>query len=291
MMNDGFTLLKDELTAHAGTAKVEPVEVQQVAVTAIFPNPYQPRQQFDPDALQELADSIREYGVLQPLLVATPEAGQYLLIAGERRLRAAKLAGLGTVPVLVSEYTQQQIAEIAMIENLQRENLHYLEEAEGYAKLLRKFQLTQEALAARVGKKQSTIANKLRLLKLAPEVRQKLETTGLTERHARVLLKLPDKAAQLLAVEEICKKQLNVRQSEDLVARLLEQLEPPKRKPRVVIVNDVRIYLNSVKQILGSIQAAGIPAQLTQEVEGDEVVVTLRIKNTKAPRKPGVIHR
>jgi len=290
-MEDGFILRKDELDERDAAAKGSQVKVQMVPVTDIIPNPYQPRKQFEQEAMKELAGSIKKYGVLQPLLVTVPEAGKYLLIAGERRLRASRMAGITRVPVLVSEYTQQQIAEIAMIENLQREDLHYLEEAEGYERLLRKFRLTQEALAERVGKQQSTIANKLRLLRLPTEVRKRLAGSALTERHARVLLKLPTEESQIAALAEMLKKQLNVRQSEALVQGLLANLQPPKRKPRIVIVNDVRIYLNSVKQILESIQSAGIPAQLKQEMEGDDVVVTLRIKNTKAQYKTGVIHK
>ena len=124
-----------------------------------MPNPYQPRKDFEEDALDDLAASIAEYGVLQPLLVARSDNDEYVLIAGERRLRASKLAGLKDVPVIVSSYTKQQSAEIALIENLQREDLHFLEEAEGYEKLMTQFNLTQEAMALRVGKKQSTIAN------------------------------------------------------------------------------------------------------------------------------------
>ena len=155
-----------------------------------MPNPYQPRKDFEEDALDDLAASIAEYGVLQPLLVARSDNDEYVLIAGERRLRASKLAGLKDVPVIVSSYTKQQSAEIALIENLQREDLHYLEEAEGYEKLMTQFNLTQEAMALRVGKKQSTIANKLRLLNLPPEIRTVLKEKQLTERHGRALLKL-----------------------------------------------------------------------------------------------------
>ena len=230
-----------------------------------------------------MAASIAEYGVLQPLLVARGNDDNFLLIAGERRLRASKIAGLLDVPVIVSSYTEQQIAEIALIENLQREDLHFLEEAEGYEKLMTQFNLTQEAMAVRVGKKQSTIANKLRLLNLPPEIRNALKEAQLTERHGRALLKLKNSKLQEQVLKQIIKNGWNVKQTEEHIAKLLDEAAP-KQKKRLVIVNDVRIYLNSVKKIVSTINDAGIPAQIKQELDGDDVVVTLRIKNTKKPQ-------
>ena len=219
----------------------------------------QPRKEFESEALSELADSIRQYGVLQPLLVAPGKDGTYILIAGERRLRASIMAGLGTVPVIVSEYTTQQIAEIALIENLQRKDLHYLEEAEGYEKLVNTFHLTQESMAIRVGKKQSTIANKLRLLRLPVSVRNKLHDSKLTERHARVLLKLENEETQKAVLQKVLKGNLNVRQTEALVEKTLKEIgKLDKKKPRIVIVNDVRIYLNSIREIMETVKTSGI---------------------------------
>lgn len=286
-MQDGFTELHVEALKNENPPKNTDVQVLQVPLDRVIPNPYQPRKEFEPEALAELSASIGQYGVLQPLLVAPGPDGNYILIAGERRLRASALAGLESVPVIVSEYTTQQIAEIAMIENLQRKDLHYLEEAEGYEQLLQIFHLTQEAMAMRVGKKQSTIANKLRLLKLPVEIRRILYDNRLTERHARVLLKLEDPLRQKSVLEKIIKEQLNVRQAEALVVKTLKESgQPDKRKPRIVIVNDVRIYLNSIKEIMKTVKNAGIPASMEQEIEGDDVVVTLRIKNAKK-RKEG----
>ncbi|MBR1493609.1 MAG: ParB/RepB/Spo0J family partition protein [Acidaminococcaceae bacterium] len=258
------------------------VQVLQVPLSRIVPNPYQPRKEFESEALSELADSIRQYGVLQPLLVAPGEGGNYILIAGERRLRASIMAGLGIVPVIVSEYTTQQIAEIAMIENLQRKDLHYLEEAEGYETLVNTFHLTQEAMAIRVGKKQSTIANKLRLLKLPASVREVLHESELTERHARVLLKLETEEAQKTILKKVLKDHLNVKQTESLVEKYLkEEGKENKKKPRVIIVNDVRIYLNSIREVMETVKRSGIPSSMEQDMDGDDVVVTLRIKNVK----------
>ena len=289
-MQDGFKDLNIE-AVRSGKAKNNPdVQIIQVPLSKIIPNPYQPRKEFESEALSELADSIRQYGVLQPLLVAPGKDDTYILIAGERRLRASIMAGLGTVPVIVSEYTTQQIAEIALIENLQRKDLHYLEEAEGYEKLLTIFHLTQEAMAIRVGKKQSTIANKLRLLKLPIFVRNVLHDSELTERHARVLLKLEDEETQRDVLQKVLKDRLNVKQTEALVEKTLKEAgKPDRKKPRFVIVNDVRIYLNSIKEVMETVKASGIPSSMEQDMDGDDVVVTLRIKNVKKRKDPNVI--
>ena len=289
-MQDGFNDLNVETLKTDHLQKNTDVQVLPVPLSKIVPNPYQPRKEFESEALSELADSIRQYGVLQPLLVAPGKDGTYILIAGERRLRASIMAGLGTVPVIVSEYTTQQIAEIALIENLQRKDLHYLEEAEGYEKLVNTFHLTQESMAIRVGKKQSTIANKLRLLRLPASVRKKLHDSDLTERHARVLLKLESEDLQKAVLQKVLKGHLNVRQTEALVEKTLKEAgKLNQKKPRFVIVNDVRIYLNSIKEIMETVKTSGIPSSMEQEMDGDDVVVTLRIKNVKKRKDPNVI--
>ena len=283
IVDDGFSVLDADFGALGETKAVNEVKVVKVPIELIFPNPYQPRKTFDDAALADLASSIRQYGVLQPLLVAPAEDGRYLLIAGERRLRASRLAELTEVPVIISEYSSQQIAEIALIENLQREDLHFLEEAEGYEQLMDEFHLTQEAMAARVGKKQSTIANKLRLLRLSGEVRKLLVEHELSERHARALLKLDDEAKRMEALQVIIQRGYSVRQTDEYIAKLLADKQQEKKK-RLVIVNDVRIYLNSIKQVVNAIKDVGIPASMEQTVEGDEVIVSLRIKNQKKPK-------
>ena len=283
IVDDGFSVLDADFGALGETKAVNEVKVVKVPIEQIFPNPYQPRKTFDDAALADLASSIRQYGVLQPLLVAPAEDGRYLLIAGERRLRASRLAELTEVPVIISEYSSQQIAEIALIENLQREDLHFLEEAEGYEQLMDEFHLTQEAMAARVGKKQSTIANKLRLLRLSGEVRKLLVEKELSERHARALLKLDDDAKRMEALQVIIARGYSVRQTDEYIAKLIAEKQQEKKK-RLVIVNDVRIYLNSIKQVVNAIKEVGIPCNMEQTVEGDEVVVSLRIKNQKKPK-------
>lgn len=283
LVDDGFSVLDTDCGIIGDRQAVNEVKVVKVPIEQIFPNPYQPRKTFDEEALADLSASIAQYGVLQPLLVAPAENGRYLLIAGERRLRASRMAELTEVPVIISEYTSQQIAEIALIENLQREDLHYLEEAEGYEQLMEQFHLTQEAMAARVGKKQSTIANKLRLLRLSQQVRKVLVEAELSERHARALLKLEDDVKRLEALEIIIARRYNVRQTEEYIDKLLSDKQQEKKK-RLVIVNDVRIYLNSIKQVVSAIKDVGIPVNMEQTIDGDEVVVSLRIKNQKKPK-------
>ena len=282
IVDDGFSVLDTDFGLGERKA-VSEVKVVKMPIDTIFPNPYQPRKNFDDAALEDLSASIAQYGVLQPLLVSPAEDGRYMLIAGERRLRASKMAKLAEVPVIISEYTSQQIAEIALIENLQREDLHYLEEAEGYEKLMNQFHITQEAMAARVGKKQSTIANKLRLLRLSAPVRKVLMDAELSERHARALLKLPDDEKRLEVLETIVAKNLSVRQTEEYINKLLDGKSEEKRK-RMVIVNDVRIYLNSIKQVVDAVKTAGIPVAMQQTLEGDEVIISVRIKNQKKPK-------
>ena len=279
-VDDGFSVLDTCGIMSQRSTNTQEVKVEKVDINKIVPNPYQPRKTFDDEALADLSASIEQYGVLQPLLVAPVENGDFMLIAGERRLRASKMAELKEVPVIISQYTSQQIAEIALIENLQREDLHFLEEAEGYEQLMEQFHLTQEAMASRVGKKQSTIANKLRLLKLSANIRAELRSAALTERHARALLKLKDEAQQLEVLAVVVKNGYNVRQTEQYIEKLLEEKQPEKKK-RLVIVNDVRIYLNSIKQVVDTIKTAGIPCEMEQEFDGDEVVIQLRIKNQK----------
>lgn len=282
-VDDGFSVLDTDCGVINNSNMISEVKVVKVAIDQIFPNPYQPRKNFDDEALRDLSASIAQFGVLQPLLVAPADNGRYMLIAGERRLRASKMAKLQEVPVIISEYTSQQIAEIALIENLQREDLHFLEEAEGYEKLMEEFHLTQEAMAARVGKKQSTIANKLRLLRLSDRIRKILVEGGLTERHARALLKLDDEEKQVQVLTVVIDNGYSVRQTESYIEKLLEDKKQEKKK-RMVIVNDVRIYLNSIKQVVSAIKDVGIPVAMEQTVEGDDVIVSLRIKNKKKPK-------
>lgn len=256
-------------------------EVLQIPVHEIVPNPFQPRKTFSDEPLQELAASIREFGVLQPLLVRR-NGEQYELIAGERRLRASRLAGLAVVPVISKELTDKEMAEVAMIENLQREDLHFLEEAEGFHQLLQQFDFTQEELARRVGKNQSTIANKLRLLKLAQPVREQLVDKQLTERHARALLKLETPELQQGVLKLVCEQGMNVRETEMLIEQTLCPPSDPaaakKQRQNVVkIIKDVRIFINSIRKIAGDLRKTGLPVTLQEEQDDQFIHITLRI--------------
>ena len=194
-------------------------ELQQIPLINIRPNPFQPRTEFEPEKITELMQSIKTYGLLQPVLVRKNEKGGYELVVGERRYRACKQLGWTVIPAVIKELSESAMATVALIENLQRENLSFLEEAAGYERLLREFNFTQEVLAQRLGKSQSTIANKLRLLKLPETVKQKLLAEELTERHARALLKLPNTSAQEKILQEICNLGYTVKQTERRVDR------------------------------------------------------------------------
>jgi len=256
-------------------------DVQHILVDEIIPNPYQPRKTFSEEALQDLAASIKEFGVIQPLLVRRVATG-YELVAGERRLRASKLAGLTEVPAIVKELTDKEMAELAMIENLQREDLHYLEEAEGFQQLIANFDFTQEELAKRMGKNQSTIANKLRLLKLSPQVRAVLMEEELTERHARALLKVEDVQLQMDILDAIRQKGLNVRETEALIQGILDDIsrEMAKKAPRqnvVKIIKDVRIFLNTINNVVGEMKKTGLNIKVDQDQDDDYITVKLLI--------------
>ncbi len=208
-------------------------QVRQVDVDRIIPNPRQPREHFDPEKLAELAASIREHGIIQPLVVTPGPEGQYILIAGERRLQAARQAGLRRVPVIERETTDQQRLELALIENVQRADLNPLEEAEAYRHLAEEFGLSHEQIAQRVGKSRTAVTNTLRLLQAARKVREAVLHGQISEGHARALLGLPSEAAQEAALQTVLREGLSVRQTEALVRKLSGQRtgRKPRRQP------------------------------------------------------------
>lgn len=204
-------------------------QVKEVSINEIRPNPYQPRKEFEQSAIEELAQSIKEHGIIQPLIVRKSIKG-YELVAGERRLRAAKLAGFKEVPVVVKAYTDQQLMEIALIENLQRENLNPLEEAEAYDKLISHHDYTQEQLAQKIGKSRPHVANMLRLLQLPEKIRKMVSAAELSMGHSRALLGVTDKKVQLQLANDVVEKGLSVRQLEELVKQLNVSRETKKKK-------------------------------------------------------------
>ena len=251
--------------------------VLYLSVDAIRANPDQPRKYFEPEALRELAESIGRYGILQPLTVRRTENG-YELIAGERRLRAAKLAGLREVPCLLARSSEEESALLALIENLQRRDLHYLEEAAAIAQLIAAYGLSQEQAAEKLGKSQSAIANKLRLLRLSPACTRLLRENGLSERHARALLRLTDEEDRVKALGTIAARGYNVAQSESYIEQFLKakQKTPPPRLP-TYIIKDVRLFLNSVERGVRLMQSAGVGAEVGRCDTDEEILLTIHI--------------
>ena len=257
----------------------ESSRVQYLPVDAIAPNPGQPRKFFADEGLRELADSIAAHGILQPLSVRRAGEG-YELISGERRLRAAALAGLSQVPCLVVSADAEESSLLALIENLQRRDLDFLEEAQALQALLDETGLSQEALAKQIGKSQSAVANKLRLLRLPPDALQLLRQSGFTERHARSLLRLPDAFSQTDAAHYVVANALTVAQTEAYIDALLSPSPPRPVKPRakpLFILKDVRLFLNSVKRGLSMMQSAGVAADCQRQDTDDAILLTIRI--------------
>ena len=259
--------------------------VRWLDVAEIRPNPHQPRRTFEEQGLAELADSIRSYGILQPLTVRRTESG-YELVAGERRLRAAKMAGERQVPCLVARVGEEDSALLALMENLQRRDLDCWEEAEAIARLITTYNLTQEQAAEKIGKSQSAVANKLRLLRLSRAVRDSLRQKDLSERHARALLRLSDEHQQLCVLEEIARRGYNVARTEEYVEQLLQQnRQTPPQGRATYIIKDVRLFLNSVERGLGIMRRAGVDAQIGRSDTAEEICLTIRIpkKRQKSP--------
>ena len=249
-------------------------------VEAIVPNPDQPRQHFDREELEELAASIRSLGVLQPLTVRRRE-GQWELVAGERRLRAARLAGLERLPCLSVQADSQSSSLLALVENLQRQDLNFWEEARALRRLMDTYALSQEEAARRIGRSQSAVANKLRLLKLPEDVLAALCREGFTERHARALLALPDPETQRRAAEQVAARKLTVAQTEALVASMGTGSRTRKARPTFVI-RDVRLFLNTVTRSLDLMRSAGVDARCSRTDTDGEILLTIHI-----PRRPG----
>lgn len=238
--------------------------IVEIPLTEIRPNPAQPRHEFAQKELDSLSESIRENGLLQPILVRRT-AQNFELIAGERRLRACRIAGLSSVPCIVSDCDERNSAIFAMLENLQRQDLQLFEEAEGLQQLIAQWGITQDEAARRLGKSQSAIANKLRLLKLTPEERQKITEGGLSGRHARALIRIADPALRTKTLDEILRRGLNVCQTDKLVDQKLEAQQPPKQQRRTLVWKDYRIFLNTVQQAVSFMQESGIQAVSSKE--------------------------
>lgn len=257
-------------------------EIKNISMQLIRANPYQPRSSIDRQKIEELAQSIKTYGLLQPIILMK-EDEHYCIIAGERRFLACEMLGWSEIPAIVRDYSGSSMAAVALIENLQREDLDFMEEARGYKRLMEEFKLTQEVLAQRLGKSQSTIANKLRLLKLPPEIIELLKEGRLSERHARALLKIRCSEKQKEAVSMIMDMDMKVKDAEKLIEEmhLITEEEEKERKAapkrRKVVVRDLRILLNTVRQAVNIIRKAGLNPQVEELDRGDHWEVVIRL--------------
>ncbi len=245
-----------------------------VPARAILPNPAQPRQHFDENALAELTESIRRHGILQPLSVRRVGAN-YELIAGERRLRAAIRAGLGEIPCIVMKMESEESGWVALVENLQRQDLDFLEEARGIRLLMDTWGLGQEQAARLLGKSQSAIANKLRILQHSPALLEKMQKAGLTERHARALLRLPEEEDRAAVLEEICHRKLSVADTEKYIENYLKRKETPE-KP----VN-FKTFLNKINRYIAKAQGMGIGAVTERRESEGQIVFTITIPKAR----------
>lgn len=255
-----------------------------IPIEMVSANPDQPRKVFEEKELLELCDSIREFGVIQPIIVKRDQKGLYIIIAGERRLKAAAMAGLKKIPAIVREADDKDSALLALVENVQRENLSYIEEAAAYKRLMEDYGLTQTEISKRVGKQQSTISNKIRILALPEDIRQVLAENQLTERHARALLKIGDEAVRKQILTRIVEHNLNVKQTEKLIEDVLKKQEEEKRKGEKLRFINYRIYLNTLKKAFSSISEIEKNARFYQEDKGEflEVRILIPKKENKA---------
>lgn len=260
-------------------------KVSEIPVDIINVNPDQPRKVFSEDELYELSDSIKKYGVIQPVIVKKDYTGEYILIAGERRLRASILAGIQKIPAIVREADDYDSAVIALVENVQRENLGYMEEAAAYNRLIEEYGMTQGELAECVGKKQSTISNKIRLLALPEDIQEALIHNKLTERHARALLKLSNDELRRYVIERVISHGLNVRQTEKLIEDIIEKQQEEQRKKNKISYISYKLYVNSIRKTFNEIFQLESGAKYTQEDKGDFMEVKITIPKQSSNKK------
>ena len=276
------------LGALMGDAALQTPEAGSIflPISQVEPGLNQPRKRFDDEALMDLADSIREHGIIQPLTVRRLSSGYYQIIAGERRWRAAQLAGLSTVPCLEVSATDEASSLMALVENLQRKDLDFWEEALALRRLVDNYQLSQEEVARQVGKSQSAVANKLRLLKLPTDVLDSLRAAGLSERHARALLRLEGPELQRQAAAHVIRHQLTVARTEEYVERLTRPAKSRRPFP-LYRTKDVRLFLNTIQRGLSIMNSAGVAAQCGRQETDQEILLTIRIPKQAAPVSSG----
>ena len=252
------------------------LKLTKLSPDKILPNPSQPRKVFQEEELEGLAQSIAENGLLQPVTVRR-ENGTYYLIAGERRLRACKLAGLKEIPALVADCEPEDSAVLALLENLQRKDLQMFEQANAIVNLLREWQITQDEAAKRLGMSQSYLANKIRLLKLSPEEQEEILKHHLSERHARALLRVDDMTLRQKLLATVIERGLNVAQTEELAAAALQPKKPAGKRKRTFIAKDIRLFINTIDHAVDAMKTAGIPAQTEKKETEEYIECTVRI--------------
>lgn len=281
IISQGQSLKDNEDTGRKGLNLILKNEnkISDIPIIKIRPNKAQPRKVFNEEDLNALSQSIAENGILQPLTVRKVSATEYELIAGERRLRASVMAGLRKVPCIVIKCSEKESAVYALLENLQRSDLGMFEEARGVSRLIRRYGLTQQEAAVKLGKTQSTIANKLRLLRLTYEEQEWIENAGLSERHARALLKLGDEGARREALSKIISENLNVQQSENLINLMLNSSPKNNKKQGFskAVIKDVRIFVNTINKAVDTMRLAGIDAQTDKTDTDNFIEYTIRI--------------
>ena len=255
-------------------------QVVLISADKIVPNPYQPRKTLDAKELTSLAESIRVNGLLQPISLRKVGEG-YEIVAGERRYRACVLAGVRKIPSIILNVTDEQSAVFALLENLQRQDLSFFEEAEGYLSLIQILGITQEKLAEKLGKSQSAVANKLRLLKLSDGERKLILEGGLTERHARAVLKIPDEMMRRRAINYIVLKGLNVSESEEYIETLLLEMPEKSKGKRVFLLKDIRLFINTVNKAVDFMKKSGIDVTAQQKDVGDDIEYYIKIPKNK----------
>jgi ParB family transcriptional regulator, chromosome partitioning protein len=256
-------------------------EIRKIPIGSIVPNRFQPRTVFDDERIEELSRTIHTHGIIQPIVLRELGNDQFEIIAGERRWRAMNRLGWEEVPAIIKNLSDTETASVALIENLQREELSPIEEAIAYGKLLELHNLTQEALAQRLGKGQSTVANKLRLLKLPQDVQDALLNKSITERHARSLIPLKNPELQVKLLAEIIARNFNVKQTEDRVVKLLEQNNPKPKPKRKAFSKDMRIAVNTIRQSLTMVSDSGIDLNADEEEFEEYYQFTIRIPKKK----------
>lgn len=255
------------------------MNIVHVDVNKIIPNKNQPRKIFDEKALEELSQSIKNYGIIQPITVRKIYDDIYEIVAGERRYRAVKLLNMDTIPAVVIEAKEEESAAMSLIENLQREDLHFIEEAAAYEKLIKDFGISQSQLAEKLGKSQSAIANKVRILKHPGSVKEKVREGNLTERHARAMLKITDEEILLNIIEKVVSKDLNVSETEKLVDSIANELNEKKKKDKRYVRNFInyKVYINTIKNAYNEIIKTGIDAKFEQSESEDYIEIKVKI--------------